>query len=368
MEEIPTLTPADDEARWQAVQARAAPPDGAFFYGVQTTGVFCRPSCGARTPLRKNVRFHETAQDALASGFRPCLRCKPLSDGQDNPNLLRVQHLCRYIQAHAGEPLTLETLATEAHLSPHHLQKVFQSVVGISPREYAEACRLQRLRGSLRKSQSVTAAIFDAGYGSSSRIYEKIDTRLGMTPQQYRSGGKDMEINYAVSHSPLGLMLIGATDRGLCFVQFGGDEAALYQQLQKEYPQAHLAPMPPTLAESFRVWMACLGEYLSGAACPIEKLPLDISGTAFQYKVWRYLQSIPAGQVQSYTEVAQGIGQPTAVRAVASACAANRVAMVIPCHRVIRGNGELGGYRWGLDRKRTLLAIEAGVKNPPIVA
>jgi AraC family transcriptional regulator of adaptative response/methylated-DNA-[protein]-cysteine methyltransferase len=274
-----------------------------------------------------------------------------------------MQDLCRYIEAHSDEGLTLEQLAKQAHLSPTHLQRRFKAAIGVSPKEYADACRLKKLKTGLRHNTgaSVTHAIYDAGFASSSRVYERIDSRLGMTPKQYRARGKGVIISYAISKTPLGHVLMGATDRGLCFIQFGDDKKELTAQLGAEYSQATLQPMGKTHREQFSAWMQALSDYLHGHAATLD-LPLDIRGTAFQLKVWKYLQTIPPGSVASYTEVAHAIGSPKAVRAVASACAKNRVAIAIPCHRVIRGNGDLAGYRWGLERKRALLGLEARSK------
>ncbi|HUS25494.1 MAG TPA: bifunctional DNA-binding transcriptional regulator/O6-methylguanine-DNA methyltransferase Ada [Candidatus Binatia bacterium] len=343
------------EQCWTAVTARDRSQDGRFLYGVVTTGVYCRPSCPSRLPLRKNVRFYADAAQARADGLRACKRCRP--DGTVDAAAQRIHELCRHIERHAGEAMSLAALARLAHLSPFHLQRSFKAVTGMTPKQYVDACRIDALKAGLRSGQRVTEAIYDAGFGSASRVYERIDTRLGMTPAQYRGRGKDLGISYASARTPLGLLMMGATDRGLCFVQFGESEAALLAQLRAEYPGAKLAPMAAPRSEQFEAWMQALAQHLQGKTQQLE-LPLDVRGTAFQMSVWSYLQRIPYGSVQSYSEVAQGIGKPRAVRAVASACAANRVALVIPCHRVIRGDGALGGYRWGLERKRTLLDRE----------
>lgn len=271
----------------------------------------------------------------------------------------RIQSLCEYIRSHIdnSEQLNLQQLAKQAGMSPFHLQRTFTGIVGVSPKQFADACRMEKFKGGLRSRQSVTTAIYDAGFGSSSRVYERIDTRLGMTPREYRAGGKNVEISYVSVESPLGLMMVGATDRGLCFVQFGESHEELWKRLREEYPAAALHPMKEPRSAEFESWMKSLSEYLSREKRHLD-VPVDIRGTAFQLKVWRYLQSIPYGEVQSYSEVAAAVGHPRAARAVARACASNRIALAIPCHRVIRGNGELGGYRWGLDRKRTLLDAE----------
>jgi len=268
-----------------------------------------------------------------------------------------MQDLCRYINMHSDQPLTLEQLAKQADMSPAHLQRRFKAVIGISPKEYMDSCRLKKLKTGLRANVSVTHAIYDAGFASSSRIYERVNTRLGMTPKQYRDLGKDIVISYAAVDTKLGQVMMGATDRGLCFIQFGNSAVELLEQLGQEYPKAVIMPMDDTHKDQFDAWMRSLSDYLSGNIATPD-LPLDIRGTAFQIKVWKYLQTIPAGQVQSYKQVAEAIGKPKAIRAVASACANNNIAIAIPCHRVIRGNGELAGYRWGLKRKRALIELE----------
>ncbi|HVT32929.1 MAG TPA: bifunctional DNA-binding transcriptional regulator/O6-methylguanine-DNA methyltransferase Ada [Rhodanobacteraceae bacterium] len=347
----------ESDIRWSAVQTRDASKDNDFVYGVLTTGVYCRPSCASRKPLRRNVRFFATSADAERAGLRPCRRCRPdeaRTQGELDP---RIRKACDLIVRHAESPLALKQLAVAVGMSPFHFQRRFKASVGLTPKEFHEAERVRSLKTGLKAGRSVTSAIYDAGFGSSSRVYERVDTRLGMTPAQYRGGGRGVAISHATSMTPLGLLMIGATDRGICFIQFGDGEGALLRRLADEYPNATLAPMPKAHAATFAAWMRALGDYLEGAA-PSLDLPLDVRGTAFQMRVWRYLQTIPRGHVESYAEVARGIGQPTAARAVAQACASNPVALAIPCHRVIRGNGELGGYRWGVARKRTLLDAE----------
>jgi AraC family transcriptional regulator of adaptative response/methylated-DNA-[protein]-cysteine methyltransferase len=321
----------NQEECWSAVERRDARFDGAFYFGVVTTGVYCRPSCRSRKPLRKNVRFYATAAEAERDGLRPCKRC--LSGKVDRS----VEEWCRGQRAVAP--------------------RSFKKQTGVTPGEYAEAERVRRLKGALRESQDVTAAVYDAGFGSPSRVYERADTRLGMTPLQYRKGGQGVAITYASVETAVGLLGIGATDRGLCFVQFGQSEVELAAALRREYPAAQIAPMTEPHPPEFARWIEALDEHLAGSR-PRLDLPLDIRATAFQMRVWNYLQSIPYGEVQSYTEVAEGIGSPRAARAVARACASNTVALAIPCHRVIRGTGELGGYRWGLGRKRALIDRE----------
>jgi AraC family transcriptional regulator of adaptative response/methylated-DNA-[protein]-cysteine methyltransferase len=346
-----------ESGRWAAVCGHDRSQDGRFVYGVRTTGVYCRPSCAARRPLRKNVRFYDSPAAAERDGLRACRRCRPLELVGDARRVARMREVCRYIEAHAEERLTLDALARRAAMSSAHFQRSFKAMVGVSPKAYAEACRLARFKQELRTGKSVTDATYEAGFGSSSRVYERIDTRLGMTPAQYRERGRGVEISCVATTSALGPMMLAATDRGLCFIRFGTSEAALRRELDREYPQATISPMREEQRETFERWMRALSAHLAGAS-PEVNLPLDIRGTAFQMKVWRYLQKIPYGEVQSYGEVAAGIGEPTAARAVANACARNGLAIAIPCHRVIRGSGELGGYRWGVERKRALIDLE----------
>jgi AraC family transcriptional regulator of adaptative response/methylated-DNA-[protein]-cysteine methyltransferase len=341
---------------WDAVERRDRAADGQFVVGVVTTGVYCKPSCPSRRPLRRNVRFYATPVEAESDGLRPCKRCRPFQAERDRA-ASQVRDLCRYIEAHPDAAPDLAELAARAGLSRFHLQRSFKAVTGVTPKEYVEICRVRLLKRSLRASGDVTTAVYDAGFGSSSRVYERADTRLGMTPKQYRRGGEGVAITYAAADTPLGRLMIGATDRGLCFVQFGDSDEELAAALRREYPAAQTAPMAEPHPPAFDEWIAALCGHLAGRE-PRLDLPLDIRATAFQMRVWTCLQSIPYGEVQSYGEVAAAIGQPKAVRAVARACATNTVALAIPCHRVIRGTGELGGYRWGLDRKRALLDLE----------
>jgi len=347
---------ANQEQYWGAVETRDRSFDGKFVYGITTTGVYCRPSCPSRRPLRKNVRFYATPLDAERDGLRACLRCRPKKT-QSDPAAARIHELCRYLEANPDQPHDLAGLADRVGLSPFHFQRTFKAAVGLTPKQYLEACRMRKLKESLRTSQDVAEAVYDAGFGSSSRVYERADTRLGMTPNQYRKGGRDVAITWAASQSPVGLMMIGATDRGLCFLEFGESEEGLLAELRKEYPEATITPMATPHPPEFEKWIQALSRHLNGSQPRLE-LPLDIRATAFQMRVWNYLQSIPYGEVESYGEVAAAIGQPAATRAVARACATNPVAIAIPCHRVIRGTGELGGYRWGIARKRALIDRE----------
>jgi AraC family transcriptional regulator, regulatory protein of adaptative response / methylated-DNA-[protein]-cysteine methyltransferase len=273
----------------------------------------------------------------------------------ENRNMMHVQNVCRYIETHCGETLLLRDLAGRAGLSPFHFQRTFKAAIGVTPKQYAEACRMRILKTNLRQAGSVTDAIYETGFGSGSRVYERADTRLGMTPQQYREGGRHTSISYVVRRTAMGLMLLAATDRGICFLQFGDRRETLVDALREEYPKASIsvANDSPQLKE----WLRRLDEYLVGDEQSLD-LPLDVQATAFQMKVWEYLQRIPYGDTQSYSAVAAGLGMSKATRAVARACASNRVALVVPCHRVVRANGDLGGYRWGIERKQTLLKVE----------
>jgi AraC family transcriptional regulator of adaptative response/methylated-DNA-[protein]-cysteine methyltransferase len=347
----------DDELRWKAVMERDRSRDGLFYYAVVTTGVYCRPGCASRRPNRANVRFYDSPHAAEADGFRPCRRCQPRA-ASASPAIARIRRLCEYIDRHRDERLTLADLSRRSNMSASHLHRQFTAIVGVSPKQYMDARRMDAFKTLLREPRSqVTDAIFGAGYGSLSRVYEKVDTRLGMTPMEYRAGGDDVDITYLTAPTPLGLMMVGATDRGLCFVQFGDEIESLLSALSIEYPKARLSacsdPPPAGLAS----WMAALTQHLAGPAPDLE-LPLHVRATAFQMKVWTYLQTIPPGRLESYQQVAAAIGSPRGARAVARACAANHVALAIPCHRVIRGSGDLGGYKWGLARKRALIQAE----------
>ena len=352
----------DEKRRWDAVLHRDGEHDGQFYFGVVTTGVYCRPSCPSRHPHRRNVRFYGSPDEAEKDGLRACLRCKPRAAHSGDQHSERIKEVCAYIEAHSDAALKLSELAELANLSPFHFQRRFKAVLGVSPKQFANAVRLRNLRTHLKNAKDVTTAVYDSGYGSSSRVYEQADTRLGMTPRQYRSGGRDVTISYATIQSPVGLMMVGATDRGLCFVQFGTSAGLLLRTLKDEYPEAKVEQMRDPHDPEFQKWVAALNRHLAGGQPQLD-LPLDIRHTAFQMKVWNYLQSIPYGEVRSYGEVAEAIAEPGAARAVARACAGNVVAIVIPCHRVIRATGELGGYRWGLDRKRTLIDLERSARS-----
>jgi len=364
-----------DARRWQAVLGRDGSLDGTFVFAVSSTGIFCRPSCPAKRPRRENVSFFDHALQAEQAGYRACLRCRPKAvDG--NPQSALVRSICRYIEQHIEGQLTLSLLAKEFRRSPFHLQRTFKSVLGVSPKAYMDACRLRQVKQNLQAGHSVTTALYAAGYGSSSRLYERTATQLGMTPEKYRRGAVAAVVRYTIFRytmvrypmvrypnvrhpnvrhpgSPLGNMLIAATDKGICAIQFGDSEQQLQQGLMREFPFAVRRRDDAAMSQ----WRDNLTRLIQGHE-PNPSLPLDIRATAFQRRVWEALQKIPRGETRSYSAVAKNIGMPKATRAVARACATNPVAVAIPCHRVVRQDGELGGYRWGIERKEQLLAME----------
>ena len=340
------------DPRWDAVIARDAKQDGQFVFAVSTTGVYCRPSCAARRPRRENVQFFARPEAAEQAGFRACLRCRPKA-ASGNTEVDAVKAICRFIEQHLDEPLTLDRLGKEFHQSPFHLQRRFKTLLGVTPREYADSCRLRTLKRNLQAGDSVTRAMYDAGYGSSSRLYERTASQLGMTPDKYRRGAIAATVRYHCGDSPLGRMLIAATDRGICSIQFAASDGELLEGLKHEFPFAARKADEGGLQS----WVSALLQHMRGKDLD-SSLPLDIRATAFQRRVWAYLQSIPFGKTKSYSQVAKAIGRPKACRAVARACATNPVAVAIPCHRVVREDGSLGGYRWGIERKKTLLAME----------
>jgi len=349
---VSALTDGSHDDRWNAVAARDAARDGEFVFAVSSTGIYCRPSCASRRPRRENVQFFPTPDQAEKAGYRACLRCRPRSIS-GNAQSDGVKAICRFIEQHLDEPLTLGRLGKEFHQSPFHLQRRFKAVLGITPREYADSCRMRLLKRNLQSGDSVTRAMYDAGYGSSSRLYEKTASQLGMTPDKYRRGAIAATIRYTCADSPLGRMLIAATERGICAIQFARTDGELIEGLKREFPFA----VRKSDDGGLRSWVNALLKHMRGKDLD-SSLPLDIRATAFQRRVWEYLQSIPFGNTESYSQVAKGIGQPTAVRAVARACATNPVAVAIPCHRVVSKDGSMGGYRWGIDRKKTLLQME----------
>lgn len=343
----------DERGRWRAVMGRDARFDGRFVYAVRSTGVYCRPSCPSRRPRREQVTFFDLARAAEGAGFRSCRRCRPAQAAAKDRRAERVERVCRYIDAHLDSALPLVRLAAEAGLSPHHFQRTFKQLMGISPRQYAEARRLAAFKAHVKKGDTVTSAIYGAGYGSGSRLYERASGQLGMTPSAYRRGGRGMQLRYTLAASPLGRLLVAATDRGIAAVSLGESDPALEAGLRAEYPAAELARDDDALAPRVRAVLARL------AGSPGPDLPLDLNATAFQWRVWQELLRIPRGETRTYGEVARALGRPTAARAVARACATNPVALVIPCHRVVAGDGSSGGYRWGAERKKRLLEKEA---------
>jgi AraC family transcriptional regulator, regulatory protein of adaptative response / methylated-DNA-[protein]-cysteine methyltransferase len=313
------------------------------------------------------VRFFATTTQARAAGFRACLRCRP--DAVVNRSLIATTmiDLSRFIEQHADEPLPLSRLQSKSGFSASHLQRSFKAVLGVSPKEFQAAARLRTLKSGLRDGGGIASAVYGAGFSSASRVYEQVDGRLGMTLSAYRAGGAGQAISYVCRSSALGLLMMAATQRGVCFVQFGDDQESLLTQLEREYPNATLQRSSNQPSQQLDAWIIALDDYLSQRA-PRPDLPLDLRGTAFQIQVWRFLLRIADGDVVSYSEVAIGIGSPSAVRAAASACAANRIAVLIPCHRVLCADGKLGGYRWGVERKRTLLDAERAARSRPVAA
>lgn len=342
----------DETLLWTAVRERDAAWDGVFVYAVRSTGIYCRPTCPSRRPKREGVRFFALPNAAESEGFRACLRCHPRSAGVPAP-LERVRNACAALASHQNGPIPLAALARLVGGNAHHLLRTFKRTIGISPREYADACRIGCLKAGLRAGEGVAAATYAAGYGSGSRVYERSSATLGMTPAAYARGGKGETVEYVTVASPLGRLLVAATARGICAVKIGDADAALARDLRSEYPAAIVARADDRLS----AWVSRIVDSLKPGA-PDPRLPTDVRATAFQRRVWRELQRIPRGRTRSYKEVAQRIGQPQAARAVARACAANPVALIVPCHRVVRTDGTAGGYHWGAARKRALLKGE----------
>jgi AraC family transcriptional regulator of adaptative response/methylated-DNA-[protein]-cysteine methyltransferase len=345
-----------DAERWEATLARDARYDGRFVLAVRSTGIYCRPSCSARKPHRENVAFYDDPDSAEAAGFRACKRCRPNALSADAKVVARA---CQYIRESDQTP-TLSEIGAHVGLSPFHLQRIFKRVMGVSPKQYADSCRMERFKAQLRERSTVTDALYEAGYGSSSCVYERVITHLGMTPATYRKGGAGMEISYTICDSPLGRLLVGATDAGICAVYLNDSDVVLEHALRQEYPAATFRRVHQELHE----WTQSIIAYLSGWQ-PHLDLPLDLRGTAFQLRVWQALREIPYGETWTYMELAEHIGQPKAARAVGQACATNPTALIVPCHRVVNAGvvdpaAETSptGYRWGADRKRALLRME----------
>jgi AraC family transcriptional regulator, regulatory protein of adaptative response / methylated-DNA-[protein]-cysteine methyltransferase len=362
---------SEQEARWKAVQNRDRGADGSFVYAVRSTGVYCKPSCPSRRPRRDHVDFFLLPAGAEQKGFRACKRCKPQFARVQDSRTEAVARVCREIdrQLQSGDGpandgrrsdfrLTLAALGSGAGMSEHQLERAFGRVMGISPRQYADAQRMKFLKSRLKKGDDVTTALYEAGFGSSSRLYERAPGHLGMTPAAYRRGGAGMEIRYTIVNSPLGRLLVGATERGISALYLGKEDGPLENALRKEYPRAEIRHDRNGMQD----WVGRILEHLRGQE-PNLDLPTDVQATAFQRRVWEELRKIPYGTTKTYSQVARAIGRPTAIRAVARACATNPVSVVVPCHRVVREDGNLAGYRWGLERKRELIEHESAQKS-----
>jgi len=356
MTAIIPLRMMSEDTLWRAVVDRRPLEARPFFYGVSTTGIVCRPGCPSRRPARANVRFFETFAEAEAAGYRPCKRCRP--DAPEGDDLrVRLEHACRRLATDDEEP-SLAVLAAEAGLTPAHFQKVFKARVGVSPKGYARAVRAARLKEALGRGETVTEAVYAAGFSGPARAHDVAREHLGMTPSSWRAGGAGEVVRHALADSDLGRVLVAATDRGLCGLFFGADDTELLAEARARFRRATLEPADPSFAGRLAAVLAMIEQPARGL-----DLPLDIRGTLFQRQVWDALRAIPAGETRTYAEVATEIGRPTAARAVAGACAANPLAVVVPCHRVVATDGGLSGYRWGTDRKRALLDREATEKG-----
>jgi AraC family transcriptional regulator, regulatory protein of adaptative response / methylated-DNA-[protein]-cysteine methyltransferase len=357
------------EALWHAVQSRDRASDGAFVYAVRSTGIYCRPSCPSRKPRREQVVFFPIPEAAEQQGFRACQRCRPRAINLRDPRTASVASVCREIDTRiraeeAGDNearLTLSSLSKAVGMAPNQLERAFRRVMGITPRQYADAQRMRRLKSNLQKGDDVTTALYDAGFGSSRGLYERAPSQLGMTPGTYRQGGAGMQIHYTIVDSPLGRLLVAATDRGISALYLGEKDAPLKAALQKEYPRAEI-DSDSSGSKNLGGWVSKVLAHLRGKE-PHLDLPTDVQATAFRRRVWEELKRIPYGATRTYSEVARAIGRPAAIRAVARACATNPVSVVVPCHRVVRADGKLAGYRWGLDRKRALLEHESAARN-----
>lgn len=361
MRQSPVLKTEDvtSDPRWQALVDRDPKADGTFVYSVRSTGVYCRPSCPSRLAKAENIAFHATPADAERSGFRPCRRCRPDHPSPAEKDAAVIAGLCRFIASVDYVP-TLDELAQRVGMSPYHLHRKFKAITGLTPRAYAVAHRAGRVRNELTRSESVTQAIYDAGYNSGGRFYQEANRELGMTPSRFRSGGAETDIHFAVGECSLGAILVARSKLGVCAILLGDDPDALVRDLQDRFPAANLIGGD----QAFEQLVARVVGFVEAPEVGLD-LPLDIRGTAFQRRVWAVLQDIPVGETLSYAEVAQRIGAPNAYRAVAQACGANRLAVAIPCHRVVRNDGGLSGYRWGVERKRTLLERERRQRQTP---
>jgi AraC family transcriptional regulator, regulatory protein of adaptative response / methylated-DNA-[protein]-cysteine methyltransferase len=343
-----------NEWRWQIVQSKNSEFDGAFFFGVHSTGIYCKPSCAARRPKRENTTFFASRVEAESAGFRACLRCRPQMETTRSAKSEVVMQACQLIEDNVDEEISLEFLAAQLNVSPSHLQRTFKQALGVSPKEFADAGRLNNFKKQVRQSD-ITTAMYESGFGSSRALYEKSTQNLGMTPAVYRKGGRNLKISFVMADTSLGKLLVAATEKGVCAVAFGETTEQLTANLAREFPAAEIQPGEDGLQNYVRA----IVEYLDGQRRSLD-LPLDLQATAFQLQVWTELRRIPYGETRSYKEIAERIGNTKAVRAVARACAANPVALVNPCHRVVGANGQLSGYRWGVDRKKILLDKEHG--------
>lgn len=351
------ITEADRDTAWNAVLTRNRAFDGVLFYAVQTTGIYCRPSCPSRKPKRSNVVFFSSPRDAETAGFRACYRCDPMSQAGTTTER-RLRRAVAFIDEHLAEQITLARLGKAVGLSPHHLQRAFKETYGVSPRVYQDTQRLEQMKSALRNGADVGRAIWAAGYGSSRGAYQSAANGLGMTPTRYRRGGRGLTIQHATATTRFGELIVGWTEQGVCAVLLRDSRESLTESLRAEFPHAVLKPDASPRAR----WIAPLVELLEGRT-PRVGVPLDLQGTSFQLRVWRALQEIPLGEVRSYTQIAQAIGAPTSARAVARACASNRIAVLVPCHRAVRSDGSLSGYRWGENRKRDLLELEKEARD-----
>jgi AraC family transcriptional regulator, regulatory protein of adaptative response / methylated-DNA-[protein]-cysteine methyltransferase len=354
-EEVVDLNPqtmGPDDERWKAILARDRTKDGTFVFGVRSTGISCRPSCASKHPHIDKVVFFQGPDDADVSGFRACKRCHPNSQGISSRTEL-VRQVCHFINRHLDEKLTLASLSREACLSPFHFQWIFKNILGLSPRQYIEARRLERVKDSLRHGETVTNAVYGAGFTSKGRLYERSPNQLGINPGTFRRGGEGLSIHYTIVDSPLGRLLLGATGKGICAVCMGASDEAVESALKEDYYAADLYRNDRQMEK----WAEQFSRYFDGKEFP-QDLPIDVQATAFQWKVWKHIQSIPYGRTMTYSQIAEELGEPRAVRAVANACATNHLALLIPCHRVVGKSGDLRGYKWGLKRKKALLSME----------
>lgn len=350
---IDELQIIDEETRWRAVEGRDASFNGIIFYGVRSTGIYCKPSCPSRRPRREQVVFFDTPAEAESASYRPCRRCRPRAADECDAQVEMVEKACRLIEAATEGLPSLAELGAALGVSRYYLQRTFKKIVGVSPRQYGVAHRVNQFKAGIKRGDTVIDAMYEAGYGSSSRLYEQADAELGMTPASYSRGGAGARISYTVAACDLGRVLVAATERGLCAVRLGDSNEELEAVLRAEFPEADIGKDEATLAG----YVETILRHLDGRQTTLD-LPLDVRATAFQRRVWEELRRIPYGSTRSYGEVAEAIGQPSATRAVARACATNPVAVVTPCHRVLRGDGSLSGYRWGVGRKQKLLSRE----------